>query len=149
MSALLSSGRNEYTRLRFSGHQSSVVSFSFLVQDQLHQKDGMSIYPIIDTNKTGMVGTKLLDKLTLPKAGAAYWPMLMDRSCVVTLVSHVQTQPCEGPSSGAQTAAPCASFPKSSTEWYSRKRNKAIQTTPKLHQDKESAAHSTPLVEEG
>lgn len=65
MPALPLSGCNEYTRLQFSGHQSSGVSFSFLVQDQLHQKDGLSVYPIIDTNKRGMVGTKLLDKLTL------------------------------------------------------------------------------------
>lgn len=36
-----------------------------------------------------MVGTRLLDKLTLSKSGAAYWPLLMDWSHVITLVSHL------------------------------------------------------------
>lgn len=54
--------------LSFLCTKALLFQLALLVQDQLHQKDGPSIYPVIDIKKRGILGTSLLGKLTLPKS---------------------------------------------------------------------------------
>lgn len=57
-----------------------------------------------------MVGTKPLDKLTLPRAGAAHGPMLMAWPWVVTLVPSSHHSPEKGPALGDRLLYPVLHF---------------------------------------
>lgn len=60
-------------------HTRALLSqLALLVQDQLLPKDGLSIYPVLDIKKKGILGVSPLDKLPLSKVGTIYCLIMMD-----------------------------------------------------------------------
>lgn len=60
-------------------HTRALLSqLALLVQDQLLQKDGLSIYPVLDIKKRGILGVSPLGKLTLCEVETVYYLIMMD-----------------------------------------------------------------------